>query len=198
MFSLKRNKKNEIILKINFNLIDLLISFFVNLNQVFASKRFYLIPMGLGIGFGLGITIFSNPNKISAQNEIAQIISQQIIPEKILIKNINFTGIINKQNNFSLLPINWQEDLVYFSNFNSKQHSPLVVASKEDLVTDLNLGNEIIITAKNKGQYKYKITQTKLISTKDFYSATEDTNAKIIIISSSNFVGTNLYLAFGK
>lgn len=198
MFSIERNRKKEILLNVNFNLLDFLTSFFITLNKIFSSKAFYLIPTGLGIGFGIGMVVFSQPSKINAEESTQQIVQQVIIPQRITIPEINFTSIINNQTNFSLLPINWKNDLIYFSNFSYRGKAPLLISSKENIVEDLKLGDKIIITGKNNGRYKYAITQTKQLPAKDFYRALEGVNTKIILISTTNFVGTELLLAFGK
>jgi hypothetical protein len=198
MFSIKRNRKKEILLNVNFNLLDFLTNFFVTLNKIFSSKAFYLIPTGLGIGFGIGVVVFSQPSKINAGEPTQQIIQQSVAPHRITIPEINFTSIISDQTNFSLLPINWKNDLIYFSNFSYRGKAPLLISSKENIVEDLKLGDKVVITGKNNGRYRYAITQTKQLPAKDFYRALEGVSAKVILISSTNFVGTELLLAFGK
>jgi hypothetical protein len=198
MFSVKRNKKDEIILDLQFNLFPLLLKFFSTLDVVFSSKAFYSIPMGLGLGFGFAIIVFSNPSGTIANSKLNLLDNPIIIPTQITLENINFTSSIKNQTAYSLIPLKWKNSTINFVNFPRKLDTQTIIGSKDNFVNQINLGEKIIIEGKNNGVYRYSVYEIKELQSKDINNLMSNNQAKVIILNPSNSLGTKYLAALAK
>ncbi len=194
MFAIDRRTNGDLVLKIGFNPMTNLLKFFTKIDFIFSQKVFYLLPMGLGIGFGLGMVIFSQPQISNAgvNNTLSEIIPQEL---KISSQNKNY--FVENQDKFTLIPTAWSNEVVYFPNWPNSQNQLLIASQDFDLST-LPLGSEIKILAKNQGQYTYHTYHIKELKSQQINSLKNDQEAKIILIKPTNFLGTNLQVLLAK
>ncbi|NCN03685.1 MAG: hypothetical protein GW942_01260 [Candidatus Pacebacteria bacterium] len=198
MFNIKRNKKSEIILDVQLNPMPLLLKLAYLIEKLFSSKIYYTIPMGLGIGFGFAIVVFSNPTTTIANSQLEVRKNDNIIPKEIIIENINFTSVIKNQTSYSLIPIHWRSSTINFLDFPGKTSGQLVIASKNNFLHDVKLGEKIIIKGANNGIYQFSTYEIKEIESKDINNLMVNNQAKVIVLNPVNILGTNFLTVLAK
>ena len=195
---MKRDRNGDLILNINLNPFPLILKLLSSLDIVFSSKVFYTIPTGLGIGFGIGLVIFSNPSGTIANSTIATGKIRNIIPYRITIPNQNFTSLIKKQTSYSLIPFKWSDKVINFISFPGKKDQQIIIAAKENFIEDINLGERIKIEGTNNGLYQYLVFQIRDIPSKDINNLMNENEAKLIILNPTNHLGSNYLVALAK
>jgi hypothetical protein len=198
MFTIKRNKKDEVILDITLNPIPALITFFSSLDTFFSSKIFYTIPMGLGLGFGLALIVFSQPMQITADTSNNEAIHETTKPIKITLPEKNYTSTLEEQNNFSLVPLQWKSRTIWYPFFPQAQSGLIVIGIRNTQANNFFLGEEVRLTGANNGVYQYSIYEIRSIVTKDIQSIIKNNTAKVIILHPTNIIGSEYLLALAK
>lgn len=198
MFGIKRNKKGELILNINFNPLSLIIKVLSSLDIIFNSKIFYSIPTGLGIGFGLGIVIFSNPSSTIANTPLFRSQLSNITPYRITLAEQNFTSLITKQTSYSLIPLKWTDKVVNFISFPGKENQQIIIGAKENFIQNVKLGEQIKIEGSNNGVYYYLVSQIREIKSEDINNLMSENNARLIILNPTNPLGSKYLVALAK
>ncbi|MCL4208642.1 hypothetical protein KJZ63_03360 [Patescibacteria group bacterium] len=194
MFAIDRRRNGDLVLEIGFNPVASLIKFFTKLDFIFSQKVFYLLPMGLGIGFGLGIVIFSQPQISSAGVNATP---SEIVPQELKVTSQNKNYFVGNQDKFTLIPTTWSNEIVYFPNWPNNQNQ-LLIASQDFDFSNLSLGSEIKILAKNQGQYTYHVYHFKELKSQQINSLKNDQDAKVILVKPTDFLGTNLQVLLAK
>lgn len=194
MFAIDKRKNGDLVLEIGFNPINSLVKFFTKVDFIFSQKVFYLLPMGLGIGFGLGLVIFSQPQISNAGTSSFQ---SEIVPQELKIVSQNKNYFVESQDKFTLIPKAWSNDVVYFPNWTNNQ-SQLLIASESFDFSTLSLGSELKLLAKNQGQYTYHVFHLKEFKSQQINSLKNDLEAKLILVKPTNFLGTNVQVLLAK
>ncbi len=194
MFAIQKKKNGDLILEVGFNPFSNLLKLLSKLDYLFSQKIFYLLPMGLGIGFGLGLVIFSQPQLSNAGINASQ---SEIIPQELTILAHKSNYFVENQDKFTLIPTAWSSEVVYFPNWANNQNQ-IVIAGKNFDLTSLPLGSEIKITAKNQGQYTFFVYHYKELKSQNINELKNDTTARLILIRPTSFLGTNLQILLAK
>lgn len=198
MFSIKRNKKAEIILDVHLSPMPVILRLANLIDKLFSSKIFYSIPMGLGIGFGFAIVVFSSPANTIANSQLQVNNRTQITPLEITLTNINYTSQIRNQTAYSLIPVKWNDNTINFINFPGRSDNQLIIASKSNFLQDVRLGETVIIKGSNNGIYQFSIYEIKEIESKDINNLMVNNQAKVIILNPTNVLGTKYLTALAK
>ncbi|MDH5533289.1 MAG: hypothetical protein OEX81_02585 [Candidatus Pacebacteria bacterium] len=198
MFRIKRNRYGDLILDINLSPFDFLLKLLSSLDIIFNSKIFYSIPMGLGIGFGIGIVVFSNPSSTIATTPKVKYDIITLTPHKITLDKQNYTSLVKDQSSYSLIPLKWTDEVINFLNFPGKVEGQVVIGTKDKLIENVSLGEKIKLEATNNGIYSYSIFHIREIASKDINSLMNDNDAKLIIINPTNVLGSNYLIALAK
>jgi hypothetical protein len=198
MFSIKRNKKAEIILDVQLNPLPVILRIANIIDKLFSSKVFYSIPMGLGIGFGFAIVVFSSPSSTIANSQLQVKNTAQITPLEITLTDINYTSQVKNQTAYSLIPVKWNDNTINFINFPGKTDNQLIIASKSNFLNDVRLGEKVIIKGSNNGIYQFSIYEVKEIESKDINNLMVNNQAEVIILNPINMIGTKYQAALAK
>lgn len=194
MFVIQRKKNGDLILEVRFNPFSNLLKFFTKIDLIFSQKIFYLLPMGLGIGFGLGFVIFSQPQISSAGISANQ---SEITPKQLIITSQANNYFIENQDKFTLIPTAWSNEVVYFPNWTSNQNQ-IVIAGKNFELSTLPLGTEIKIVASNQGQYSFNVFHFKELKSQNINELKNDAEASLILVKPTNLLGTNVQVILAK
>ena len=190
MFDLKRNRKSELILKINFNfnLWQSLHKIFEFLNFVFSKKIFYVIPMGLGLGFGLSLVILSNPD-LSYANNLVNNSSKSVIYKKLILEQDNLSFNIKSSQTLNLLSNLQTEDVTQLQNNQ-------IITVKN--LPELSLGQVIKLVGQNNGLYEFRVIETKLINSNEYQTLLAENKNNLILFSQNNLIGSKLLATIAK
>lgn len=194
MFAIKRTKNGDIECRISFNLINLGLRSLGRLDRLISHKLFYLMSMGLGIGFGISVVIFSRPIPTYAGNSG---VSQLLIPEQVISSSHNLSLTVATQPTFTLIAGQWKKPAVYFDHWSNRPEQ-IAVGIASDLLPQWQLGDKIQILAANQGLYTYTIYHLKQVKSQDILQLRHEPDAQLIIISPENWLGTTNWVALAK
>ncbi|NCN87537.1 MAG: hypothetical protein GW941_01430 [Candidatus Pacebacteria bacterium] len=198
MFSIKRNKKGEIILDLQLNPVPVVLKVANMIDKLLSSKVYYSIPMGLGVGFGFAIVVFSNPTNSIANSNLQIENTTKMIPKEITIKDINFTSQVITQTAYSLIPLTWENQTISFTNFPGKTDQQVIIASKDNFINEVSLGENVLIEGSNNGLYQFSVYEIKEIESKEINNLMVNNQAKVIILHPKNTLGTKYLTALAK
>lgn len=194
MFAIKRLRSGEILFNFDWQPFPLFLKFIVNLDKLFSKKIFYLGIMGLGIGFGLSLVVFSQPYQIKAGSSYQH---TTIKPQTLIIPTSQLNLKVTHQNYFSLTTNAWSSQTVYFDNW--LNYSDIFIIGSTSLKSSkLDLGDELQIVAKNQGLYKFHVYHLREILSKDINQLKSETEAKLIIILPENWLGLKNQVVLAK
>lgn len=194
MFAIDKRKNGDLILEIGFNPFSSLLKLLTKIDFLFSQKIFYLLPMGLGIGFGLGLVIFSQPQLSNAGTNIQP---SEIIPQELKISSQGKNYFVTNQDKFTLVSTAWKSNAVYFPHWPNNQRQ-LLIASQDFDLSSLELGSEIKILGKNQGIYTYRVYHFKEMKSQSINSLKNDQEAQLILIKPMNFLGTDIQAVLAR
>lgn len=194
MFAIKKKRNGEVEFLWTFNPLLNLIDLFAFLDKLFSRKIFYLLPTGIGIGFGIGLVIFSQPASLNASNTS---LSDNLKPISITIPSQGLKLVTENQNKFSLITTTWANHTVNFAGLSSSNEQ-FIVGTKNTDLTKFKLGDVIEVHASNQGIYAYQVYHTKEIETRNFNQLKAENNIGLILVQPTNLLGTAAYAVLAK
>lgn len=197
MFNIRKNKNGELLLDINFHPFRFLYNLLSSLDYLFSSKVFYTIPMGLGLGFGFAIIVFAQPKAIRADSIFSQVSVHNLVITELIISQQNLSLSLEKQANYTLLPLRWTNNNVFFSSV-PNQKNQIVIGSKDIEIEKITLGEKITVIANNNGQYSFSVYEVKQIDNNEINYLMANNESQLIILSPENQLGTKYLAALAK
>jgi hypothetical protein len=140
------------------------------------------------------VVIFSRPLTSLASDSSY---NQQLVPLQVRLPDQNLVYKIEPQQAFTLLPSQWENEVVYFNHW-SNNPQQIILASKDEVLETVTLGEKVEIIASNQGIYSYTIYNLRLVKSQDLLELKNETNANLIIITPQNWLGTTNLVALAK
>lgn len=194
MFVIKKKRTGDIELSLTLNPVAKLLSGLTKLDLLFSRKIFYLLPMGLGIGFGLGLVIFSQPASLRAGLSANQ---PTLTPEQLTLPAQKRTYFVAPQDKFSLIAATWNNQTVFFPGWTSSDKQ-LVIASSQLSLDQIELGETLEVLATNQGIYRYQVYHLKEVAGQNINGLKNEPEAGLILIKPSNWLGTKAQVVLAK
>lgn len=194
MFVMKRMRSGEIKLDLEVNIFPPLLWIFSKLDQLFSRKIFYLLPTGVGLGFGLGIVIFSQPARLQAESAQAQV---ELLPQEVILPAQQSHLFLTQQAKFTLIPSSFNADQIAFTNWTNAQRQ-MAIASRDFDLSQIKLGDQIQIVASNHGRYSYTVYHLKFMPSQEINQLKNESAAKLVMMEPQNWLGTTVQVALAK
>ena len=194
MFDIKKKRDGSLVLLLNTDFIgNFFKSIILKLLRVFLwldqmqKFSFVLLWVGaIGLGFGMGIIVFNNPDSSLANQ---QQVVQQLIPQKI--EWLDGLYIVEEEAD-PIVSLSQAVDVFYQSNLSSN-NKIVLYSNNLPFFEQVQLGTTIRITANNNGIYKFQVTQIKFISREDMNELINSpTKDELIIYQSDDILSTQI------
>lgn len=206
--SLRKNKNGDVILSFNFEVIGawlassltwILVSLFQFLETIY-QKKILLGLAGLGLGFGFTLIVGQRPSLGWATN--STVINARLVDiEKVSLPQLFEEIKVNRGE--VTKPVCLSNTAQQLSGSLVETRRPIVLSGCQTQpvyakLENLNLGDEVMLTGINHGQYRYRIIEIKETNTDGLNTLIGQSGRAAIIFTPTNIWETQFLVIVAK
>lgn len=201
IIDLKKKRDGSLVLVINFNLIQVLKTLlnglfnFVSWLDNLARFSFLMMFIGsIGLGFGMGVIVFSNPDLTLASNFFQD---KKIQPKQIQWMDVLY---LIEEKTDPVISLSTMTEVFWQSQYDGfgQGHTIVLYSHELPLFEQTALGAQIKLIGQNDGIYNYAVTQIQITDRKDLPNIVQSNNDSLVIYQSDELFGAQLLVAVAK